>query len=149
MQVTIRLKPAELLVHTVSVRRVNQMDIYLFRCYKCGTAVAQFKGEIVRIEPGLLETDEVPTISQCFKCKEYYTFQTLNIERDRIELRLYNDVMASHFTTFHCVICRTQLIQYNAHFVKTLPSFALKTIPYNFDCFGRECMQKYRLVDVI
>jgi uncharacterized protein with PIN domain len=148
MQVTIRLKPAELLVHTVSVRRVNQMDIYLFRCYKCGTAVAQFKGEIVRIEPGLLPSDDVPVVSQCFRCKEYYSFQTTTVKKDRIELRLANNI-DSHFTTFRCVLCRMQLLEYNSKFVKSLPEWKSEVLPYKFDCSGKECNQKYVLKDVI
>jgi hypothetical protein len=149
MRVLIRSQVAEIPVHTVTLCPVKSEAIYLFRCYKCGTAISQVMGHIVRIEPGAPHDGGVPVVNQCYKCKEYYTFQTKQVKPQRTELYLHHNPLVTSFSTFHCFICRTQLIQYDELFTKVLPEYKRVDLPYKFNCFGHDCVQKYILKDII
>lgn len=152
MEVTIRNIPKEILVQTVSVRhnKEESENLYLFHCYRCGTGISQIKGEVMRISAGVEPSEDVPVIDQCYRCKEYYTFQTKNfLQYKRIRLTVSHTLLDRPYTTFHCVICRNQLFQYNSHFIKMLPDWKTITVPYQLDCINPDCIQKYTLMDVL
>lgn len=151
MKATIRNIPdIEILVHTVSVKKTTSENVYLFRCYRCGTSISQVKGEITRIFPGLEPSDEVPVISQCFKCHWHYTFQTKNfVVKPYIELGIVHEVGFNDYTTFHCVICRSKLLNYNQQWIERLSDSKLLKLPHEFICSNDTCNRQYKVVDVL
>lgn len=150
MQVTIRSKPQEILVQTVSLtlNRKEPSNVFLFFCPRCGYQISQVQGAIARIFPGLEPSDEIPVIHKCPQCGEKYTFQTkrfLKDEQTKITLSHTNGL----FSTFHCVVCRNPELQYNNELITILPTHARATLPLALNCINPQCHQRYLFVDVL
>lgn len=150
MIIVIHGVPKEILINTVTIKKGETNNTELFRCYKCGTAVSQIRGETISIYPGLEPSTQVPVISRCFKCGENYVFQSNHFgSSDIIKLSLSHDVSLHDYTTFHCIKCRTQLLQYTAQWVRKLPENIKIPLFYKFDCIHPQCPRKYVLMDVV
>jgi hypothetical protein len=152
MLIIIRDTQSEILTQSVSVKHndKNIDNVYLFRCYYCGTPISQIKGDVKRIYPEEPDDEQVAVIKQCPKCNYRYTFKTRDyLKNDRIELNLYHDNIRGHISPFHCVICRSLLLAYNTKVIKQLPEETEVALPFSFDCINITCNQRYLLVDVV
>lgn len=149
MQISVHNIPSEILVTTVSVKHNpnNPLNVYLFRCLQCGTGITQINGDIVKISAGREPSQDVAVINQCYKCRHYYIFQTrTHLPKESIRLVL---PVRSVYNLFRCVICRTQLLEYNKTSVYLLPQHLSKVYPFDFDCVGHACSVHYSLVDMV
>jgi len=98
----------ELFLQTVTLKenKINPDNIYLFRCYHCGTGISKIKGEIVSIVAGHVPSSEITVIIQCHICKENYSFQTLTTNNERKATKLILAPQSNIQTsTFRCILC--------------------------------------------
>lgn len=139
MDIIIRTVPSEIYLQTVSITHNKKTpdNMYLFRCYHCGTSIAQIKGDVAGISSGYIPTDQVPVIYSCWKCRENYNFQTIKTKSERIKLTVVPQVYQDE-SVFRCVICRNICFH-----------FGSVEIPYKFTCPNYTCYKKYILNDVV
>lgn len=150
MQTSIKGIPSNTFINTVilSHNRANPDNVYLFRCYKCGTAINQIRGLIWSITAGYTPSTEVATINECHQCKEKYTFQSFTGASSRLETNLILSVNPP-LTTFHCVFCRQPLVQYTPKVAALLPEFIKIKLGSSFQCFTPTCKSGYYLNDIV
>lgn len=151
MQASIKGVKTDISINTVIItnNRVEPDNIFLLRCYKCGTAIKQIKGLVWSIVAGYIPSMEITTVDQCHNCKENYTTQSfIGVNRPSVDttLTLSADPKVN---TFHCVICRQPLMQYNKSIAALLPEFDKFKYPAMFTCFTPGCMHKYYLNDIV
>jgi len=150
VKASIRNKPTDILLTTVSltIDKANPDNLIMFRCYHCGTSITQIQGAVTGVFSGLMPTNEVVVINQCSKCHANITFQTLptpkNPEVTKLKLSYEKGI-----ETFHCFICRTQLLQYNADILISLPERKHLIMPLAFTCFKPDCHKQYLLNEIV
>ena len=144
MRVNIHNVPTDIRLQTVKLAPTDDDNSYLFRCYRCGTAIARIKGKVVEIEAGYVPNNNVPVINQCPNCHENYTFLTVTDHPGQIILTLAPQETTS---IFRCVVCRTPLLQFTGQdIIFTLPLMKHILTPYLFDC---SCDQHYLLHEIV
>jgi hypothetical protein len=150
MRISIHHVQSEILLQTVTLSKskTDPDNTYLFRCYHCGTAISRIQGDVVGITAGLIPNSDAIVIHQCYKCKENYVFQTLNGTSKFTSLTISQEP-TKLISTFHCVICRTQLFQYNNNVVALLPETTLLILPTLVRCIKPDCKKDYLLKDVV
>lgn len=150
MKAIIRDRADDILLSTVALglSEQNPENVYLIRCYRCGSALSQVKGEVIGIFAGLVPTEHAVVIQQCFKCKQNYTFQASPGLKPSgtISLTL---VAEPGVNTFHCLICRMQLVQYSDKEHVMLPEYKHIPLPTFFTCFNPTCGKKYLLKEIV
>lgn len=111
MLVTIRQKPAEILVQTITLSHDfdHPDDVLFVRCFRCGGGIDQVQGKISMVSPGLIHGHEVPIIHHCGKCGENYVFHTQDTPRTVVRLILTPRLGRN---LFYCLKCRSQIFIY-------------------------------------
>ncbi len=146
MKIVIHNVITELLIQTVFV--TNSDNSYLFRCYHCGTAITRIKGEVVGITAGYIPNNLVPIINQCSQCRENYIFLSVSQPKDNLIMLTLSPEPNRQLSTFHCVVCRTPLLQYGNGIVCTLPLKQVR-MPLFFNCLKDDCHRPYLLNEVV
>ncbi len=149
MQISVKNTPDDIFINTVclSHNSASPLNTELFRCYRCGTGLNQVQGYISSISAGYNPSDDVAIITRCHECHENYTFQT----REAKSLRITSLILSSRkiISTFHCVICKSPLLQYNAQMIRLLPDFKEIDLPDAFPCFNPVCKAQYLLREIV
>ena len=140
--------PTDISLQTVSLAPDNKS--LLFRCYHCGTTINRVAGRVVDIAAGIIPSPDITSIIQCHGCKENYTFQsTIEYEpEDLTEITLAPEPFRN-VSTFHCIICRTPLLQYNKDTVFLLPTLLILKLPAVVECLKPDCRHKYKIKEVV
>lgn len=148
MQIVIRNISSDIYINTVVLtkNKQNPKNVYLFHCYKCGTGIQQIQGYVSSITAGYIPNENVTTITECYRCKENYTFQTHN--SNHVATKLTLSFTGERVETFHCIICRTQLLQYT-NMVQELPLRNIITPPSSVFCFNPTCKAVYLLKEIV
>ena len=149
MKVSILDKPSEILLQTVTItdNKKSPDNLVLFHCYHCGTGIQRIKGEVVRINAGITSPQTVMTIQQCHRCKENYTFQVVHAKLPNVIKVTLTPQTEREVSTFHCVICRTPVIQYNLDLIVKLPQMTPIHPPSLFAC--TQCGKIYLLNEIV
>lgn len=151
MKATNRTVPIEILLQTVALvpNKQDPDNIYLFRCYHCGTGVSKIQGNIASITAGHIPSSEVPVVNQCHMCKENYMFKTFSSKpAESIKL-----ILVPHFSQsvsiFYCVICRTPLLKYSDSSALLTANMQQMKIPFPFACSLESCGKDYLLNEIV
>lgn len=150
MKIIDRSVPSDILLQTVSLSQndTNPDNVYMFRCYHCGTAISKVKGNVASITPGFVPSDLVIVINQCYSCKENYTFKTTKAKTGVIKITLAPQLDRT-ISTFHCVFSRTPLLQYNDTEAFRLPLMQRMLFPAMLGCTDLTCSKDYLLNDIV
>ena len=148
MKVSILDVPSDILLQTVTItdNQQNPSNLFLFHCYHCGTGIQRIKGEVTRINAGMISEKDTLSALQCHRCKEHYFFQTVHSKPSVIKLTL-SPALESEVSNFYCVICRTVLLQYTDKVIARLPLMHLMITPSLFGCTN--CGKDYLLNEVV
>lgn len=141
MKIIIRSQTREILLQTVTTTQNvdNPDNTNLFRCYRCGTGIAQIKGEVTAISAGLVPTDDAVTFYMCYRCGEHYTFQNQKSKIGRVKLVLSPEI-GKPTSSFKCIVCRTECLVFGP---------TIKGMPFDFTCPNNTCGREYKLRDVV
>ena len=153
MLVTIMSKPVEIQVNTVSIVNNGKPDIYLFRCTRCGTSIAQYRGMIAKIVPIFEPTNDASVIHKCRQCKELYTFQTYRggVSETRVVLKHdpVVDQKPRQSTEFLCATCRRPVLDYNLSQFFDIYNQTLVDLPYRIKCPYQNCPANYLFTEAV
>ncbi len=151
MEISVKDIEKVILVNTVTLshNKPHSINVEFYRCYRCGTGITQIQGRIVAISAGYIPSEDVPTITRCYVCSKdgietNYTFQTQDTKIGPIKLTL---AAADRVSTFHCIFCRSPLVQYTKDEAVILPEFEKIVIPHMLPCV--RCKAKYMLMDIV
>lgn len=142
--------PTEILLQTVAIssNKLNSDDVILFRCYHCGTGISKVKGKVNKISAGIVPNSDVTVIQQCHICKENYTFQTVKGTKNDTNLILSPEKDKT-VSTFHCIICRTPIFQYNDEIAVTVLNVAVVPLLSRIKCTEKACKKAYLLDEIV
>lgn len=148
MQITVHGQPQEILLSTVVLSKSKDSpdNVYLFHCYNCATRLHKIQGDVSSIHAGLVPTDNVVVLTQCRECRQNYTFQTILGKAKTIKLTLAYE---KGHEAFHCVICRSPLVRYNADTAAILPQTLVTEFPKEFTCINQTCNRSYSLDEIV
>lgn len=153
MLVTIMQKPTEIAVNTVSLVNDGKPDLHLFRCVRCGSSIAQYKGTIASIVPVYEPTSDASVIHRCKDCKEMYTFQTHKGKSGETKVVLKHDPIVQDVprqsTEFICPICRRPVIEYSLTQFFDLANQTMVTLPVRIKCSYPTCTAHYLFTEVV
>lgn len=141
----------EILLQTVTLtpNKTSPDNIYLFRCYHCGTGISKIKGNITSIIAGQFPTSEVDVFTQCHICKENYTFKTVKPNKTAVTKLILTMQPGQTPSDFRCVICRTILIQYTPETVRQMTPMRTMRLPSPLTCNLESCGKEYLLDDIV
>jgi uncharacterized protein with PIN domain len=139
---------SDILIQTVTItdNKKNPSNLFLFHCYHCGTGIQRIKGEVTRINAGMINEKDTLSALQCHRCKEHYFFQTVHAKPSVIKLTLSLQ-QDREVSTFHCIVCRQELIQYSDNVIARLPLMQLMKTPSLFGCTN--CGKDYLLNEIV
>jgi|SRR5581483_4949572 len=148
MQITVHGKPQEILISTVllSKSKTDPTNIYMFHCYNCASPLHKIQGEATSIHAGLVPNDNVVVVTQCRECKSNYTFLTTKYQTPVTKLTLFYE---KGHEAFHCPICRSPLVRYNADYAVILPRKIVEEFPEDFQCINQTCNRFYQLEEIV
>lgn len=140
--------PTDISLQTVSLAKGHQS--ILFRCYHCGTTINRVAGRVVDISAGIVPSSDIVAIIQCHGCKDNYTFQTVfpKEEKKSTSIMLSPEPFR-RMSTFHCMICRTPLLQHNKDTVFLLPTLEVLKLPATIVCEKPDCRHEYIIKEVV
>ena len=149
MDIQINSSHVDILVQTVIVtHNLGQTDSLLFRCYHCGTTISRIDGTVIKIEAGHPPSDYVQIIDQCHNCHENYIFQNGFTKPMSAEITLAPEP-GKALSTFHCIRCRTPILQYDKNKIVILGTLKLMEMPFFVNCPKPDCGQTYLIKELV